>query len=234
MEVLPKAAAPTPGSADLCLVTEVPLAEVIEHARSLGVEIEEGPVDRTGAVGPIRSIYVRDPSKNLIEIANYPQALGPVPDSSEGRDLVRSSVETPKHEVPVPDEGSLGLDYVDHVVITCKNISDSRDFYGRLLGMQLVELTDGRVEAHFGRSKINLQPAGQSYGPATNRGLQWNVNICLVSNERIDVVEEVLSHAGIHIEEGPVERLGTSGMMQSMYFRDPDRNLLEVSSYVTS
>jgi catechol 2,3-dioxygenase-like lactoylglutathione lyase family enzyme len=67
----PKAVHPTPGSGDLCFITEVPLQEVISHFRSCGVEILEGPVRRTGAVGPIESIYLRDPDGNLIEVSNY-------------------------------------------------------------------------------------------------------------------------------------------------------------------
>jgi catechol 2,3-dioxygenase-like lactoylglutathione lyase family enzyme len=67
----PKAANPTPGSGDLCFITEVPLPRVVEHIRSCGVEILEGPVRRTGAVGPIESIYLRDPDGNLTEVSNY-------------------------------------------------------------------------------------------------------------------------------------------------------------------
>jgi catechol 2,3-dioxygenase-like lactoylglutathione lyase family enzyme len=69
-EFEPKALQPTPGSGDLCFLTDVPLAEVIAHLASCGVAIVEGPVDRTGAMGPIRSAYVRDPDGNLVEIAN--------------------------------------------------------------------------------------------------------------------------------------------------------------------
>ena len=70
-EFEPKAGKPTPGSADLCFVTSTPLPEVIEHLRSRGIEIIEGPVQRAGALGPITSIYIRDPDLNLIEIAVY-------------------------------------------------------------------------------------------------------------------------------------------------------------------
>jgi catechol 2,3-dioxygenase-like lactoylglutathione lyase family enzyme len=69
-EFEPKAAAPTPGSADLCFLSAEPLARVVEHLRSRGVPIVEGPVPRTGATGPIRSVYFRDPDGNLIEVAN--------------------------------------------------------------------------------------------------------------------------------------------------------------------
>jgi catechol 2,3-dioxygenase-like lactoylglutathione lyase family enzyme len=70
-EFEPKAAAPTPGSADLCFISDRPIAEVAAQLKSFGILVEEGPVARTGAMGPIASIYIRDPDKNLIEIANY-------------------------------------------------------------------------------------------------------------------------------------------------------------------
>ncbi len=70
-EFEPKALHPTPGSADLCFITTVPLSEVARHIQSCGVEIIEGPVQRTGAVGKIMSIYLRDPDRNLIEVSNY-------------------------------------------------------------------------------------------------------------------------------------------------------------------
>ncbi|MCU7798539.1 MAG: VOC family protein [Candidatus Thiodiazotropha sp. (ex Semelilucina semeliformis)] len=69
-EFEPKAERPTPGSADLCLLTDVPILEVITHIKSCQVEVIEGPVERTGAEGPIHSVYLRDPDSNLLEIAN--------------------------------------------------------------------------------------------------------------------------------------------------------------------
>ncbi len=70
-EFEPKAAAPTPGSADLCFVLLQPAAEVIAHLRACGVELVEGPVRREGALGPMESVYLRDPDGNLLELANY-------------------------------------------------------------------------------------------------------------------------------------------------------------------
>ena len=69
-EFEPKALRPTPGSADFCLLTETPLDEVVRHLSDCGVAVLEGPVERTGATGPIRSIYLRDPDGNLVEVAN--------------------------------------------------------------------------------------------------------------------------------------------------------------------
>lgn len=70
-EFEPKAARPTMGSADLCFITSTLVADVIAHLKALSIPIEEGPVTRTGATGPITSVYCRDPDRNLIEIANY-------------------------------------------------------------------------------------------------------------------------------------------------------------------
>jgi catechol 2,3-dioxygenase-like lactoylglutathione lyase family enzyme len=69
-EFEPKANKPTPGSADLCFITQTPLADAMAHVKRCGVEIIEGPVKRTGANGLIRSFYFRDPDNNLIEVAN--------------------------------------------------------------------------------------------------------------------------------------------------------------------
>ena len=70
-EYEPHAGAPTPGSADVCFITTTPLDEAMAHVRAEGVEIEKGPVDRTGATGQLRSFYFRDPDLNLIEVSNY-------------------------------------------------------------------------------------------------------------------------------------------------------------------
>ena len=73
-EFEPKAATPTPGSGDICLITTAPLAQVEQNLRARGVAIEQGPVPRKGAQGPIMSLYIRDPDGNLVEIASYDEA----------------------------------------------------------------------------------------------------------------------------------------------------------------
>ena len=70
-EFVPHAQHPVPGSADMCFITMVPLADAMAHVRAQGVDILEGPVDKTGAIGPMRSFYFRDPDANLIEVSNY-------------------------------------------------------------------------------------------------------------------------------------------------------------------
>lgn len=70
-EFEPKANTPTPGSADLCFITETKLNEAMAHVSAMGVEILSGPVERTGATGPLLSFYFRDPDGNLLEVANH-------------------------------------------------------------------------------------------------------------------------------------------------------------------
>ena len=73
-EVKPNAAAAAPGTADLCFITTLPTDDVVAHLRVCGVGIAHGPVAQTGALGPMRSVYIRDPDGNLVEIATYIQA----------------------------------------------------------------------------------------------------------------------------------------------------------------
>ncbi len=81
----PKALRPTPGSADLCLITRSPLSRLLAHLGACGVEVIEGPVPRTGARGPMISVYLRDPDGNLLEVASYEEAKSLAVDETEGR-----------------------------------------------------------------------------------------------------------------------------------------------------
>jgi catechol 2,3-dioxygenase-like lactoylglutathione lyase family enzyme len=72
-ELEPKAARPAPGSADFCLVTRTPLGEVVDQLAASGVEVFQGPVEKAGALGPMRSVYIRDPDGNLVKISHYPR-----------------------------------------------------------------------------------------------------------------------------------------------------------------
>jgi catechol 2,3-dioxygenase-like lactoylglutathione lyase family enzyme len=70
-EFNPRAAHPMPGSGDLCFITETPLDEVMSYLGQLRIHVEDGPVERDGAMGRIRSVYLRDPDRNLVEVSNY-------------------------------------------------------------------------------------------------------------------------------------------------------------------
>lgn len=125
------------------------------------------------------------------------------------------------------------LTQFDHIVITCQDLAKSAAFYRDVLGMKLDELSDGRVEAHFGSHKINLQPAGVQYGPPSNAGRTWTGNICIIAEEPVQEIAKDLIFSGVTIEEGPVRKIGAMGPIQSIYFRDPDENLIEISNYET-
>lgn len=120
---------------------------------------------------------------------------------------------------------------IDHAVITCVDIDRSVAFYREGLGMRINSLEDGRVEAQFGRCKLNLQPAGKSYGPPRNAGRKWSANICMLVERGLGEVEHHLKEAGIRIEEGPIKRCGALGPITSIYVYDPDDNLIEISEY---
>lgn len=123
---------------------------------------------------------------------------------------------------------------IDHAVITCADIEKSVAFYGGGLQMTINRLPDGRVEAGFGRCKLNLQSAGKAYGPAKNLGKHWSANICLLVEQGISGLECQLKEIGLRIEEGPVERLGAQGTIISLYLYDPDDNLIEISEYLSN
>lgn len=123
---------------------------------------------------------------------------------------------------------------IDHAVITCADIEKSVAFYGGGLQMAINRLPDGRIEAGFGRCKLNLQPAGKQFGPSKNAGRHWSANICLLVENGLSGIESHLKEIGLRIEEGPVERVGAQGTILSLYLYDPDDNLIEISEYRTN
>ena len=123
------------------------------------------------------------------------------------------------------------IDRLDHLVLTVADIDATVDFYTRLLGMKAVTFGAGRTALAFGQSKINLHQAGHEFEPKAHRPTPGSADLCLITTDSLDrVVEELVRH-DVPIEEGPVERTGATGPILSVYFRDPDRNLIEVSTY---
>ncbi|MBL4787271.1 MAG: VOC family protein [Cohaesibacteraceae bacterium] len=120
--------------------------------------------------------------------------------------------------------------HIDHLVITCRDMEISRTFYTDILGFEASDLEDGRVEIQFGFCKINLQPYGRNYGPSSNAGRNWNCNFCILTPEPVKLLSEKLIRHGIEIEQGPAEKIGAMGPILSIYIRDPDKNLVEISN----
>ena len=124
------------------------------------------------------------------------------------------------------------IDRLDHLVLTVADIDATVAFYTRVLGMEAVTFGAGRTALAFGRSKINLHRAGHEFEPKARRPTPGSADLCLIAVGPLEQVIEDLAAHGIPVEEGPVERTGATGPILSVYFRDPDQNLIEVSTYL--
>lgn len=123
------------------------------------------------------------------------------------------------------------VDRLDHLVLTVADVAATAAFYERVLGMQPITFGAGRTALSFGNSKINLHPAQAPLKPHALQPTAGSADLCFIVNQ---VPEAVLAHltlCDVAIEEGPVPRTGATGPITSVYFRDPDGNLIEVSSY---
>ena len=123
------------------------------------------------------------------------------------------------------------IEGLDHLVLTVASLDASAAFYRRVLGMT-VEVTPGRPTAFkFGNQKINVHQAERTFSPNARQPTPGSADFCLITNWPIDAVIRHVEAAGVAIELGPVTRNGARGDMLSVYFRDPDGNLVEVSRY---
>ncbi len=119
---------------------------------------------------------------------------------------------------------------IDHVVLTVKSIDVACMFYSRVLGMKVTSFGKGRKALSFGGQKINLHEQGKEFEPRASKPMPGSADICFITDEPMSTVIEHLRSCGVKIIEGPVKRSGASGQIVSIYFRDPDMNLLEVSN----
>lgn len=124
------------------------------------------------------------------------------------------------------------IDRLDHLVLTVADIDATVDFYTVVLGMTAVTFGEGRTALAFGHRKINLHGAGAEFDPKALRPTPGSADLCLIAVGSLDQVMEELTAHGVPIEQGPVQRTGATGSILSVYFRDPDQNLIEVSSYL--
>lgn len=123
------------------------------------------------------------------------------------------------------------IERIDHLVLTVRDIAASCDFYSRALGMEVVTFGDNRKALAFGMHKINLHQHGREFEPKAARPTPGSADLCLISAVPMSAVLAHLDAAEIPLVEGPVQRTGASGPILSVYFRDPDGNLIEVSTY---
>ena len=121
---------------------------------------------------------------------------------------------------------------LDHLVLTVADIDITCEFYSELLGMEVTEFGDGRKALHYGEQKINLHEKGKEFEPKAAKPTPGSADLCFITDLPLVQVIEQICDKGAKILEGPVEKTGASGAIRSIYLRDPDANLVEVSNYV--
>ena len=123
---------------------------------------------------------------------------------------------------------------IDHVVLTVRSIQKTVAFYRSVLGMEEETFGNGRKALKFGSQKFNLHEVGKEFEPKASKPTPGSIDICLIADTPIDKVVGHLKQVGVVIEEGIVPRTGACGPISSVYFRDPDQNLIEISNYVNT
>lgn len=121
---------------------------------------------------------------------------------------------------------------LDHLVLTVQNIDASCEFYSRVLGMEIVAFGEGRKALKFGDQKFNLHEAGWEFEPRADKPVPGAIDLCLITDTRLDSVIDELNQQNIPIEQGPIKRTGATGKLLSVYIRDPDKNLIEIANHV--
>ena len=125
----------------------------------------------------------------------------------------------------------MNINRLDHLVLTVNNIEATCSFYKRVLGMEVVVFGGGRKALSFGAQKINLHQKGKEYEPKALNPTPGSSDLCFITSVPISEVIAHLNSCRIEIIEGPARRTGATGPTISVYFRDPDLNLIEVSNY---
>jgi catechol 2,3-dioxygenase-like lactoylglutathione lyase family enzyme len=125
------------------------------------------------------------------------------------------------------------IDRIDHVVMNCRDVEATASWYERVLGLAREEFSapDRRIALKFGRQKLNLRPTGAANWETGAVDAPGSLDLCFITEDGLDRAIERLRGCGVEITAGPMSRTGALGPMTSIYFRDPDGNLIEIASY---
>lgn len=123
------------------------------------------------------------------------------------------------------------IDRLDHLVLTVQDLETTCRFYERVLGMEAVSFGNGRRALQFGNQKINLHRAGHEFEPKAKHPVPGAADLCFIASWPVEKIVSHLEACGTPIVEGPVQRTGATGPILSVYIRDPDHNLIEISNY---
>jgi catechol 2,3-dioxygenase-like lactoylglutathione lyase family enzyme len=121
------------------------------------------------------------------------------------------------------------IDHLDHLVLTTLDAEACRDFYVRVMGMREETFGNGRVAFVFGNQKINVHVRGHEFEPKAHLPVPGALDLCFIASTPLDQVVAHLEEQAWPIVEGPVQRTGATGPIRSVYVRDPDLNLIEIS-----
>lgn len=122
------------------------------------------------------------------------------------------------------------IESLDHLVLTVADLDATIAFYTRALGMTAVTFGEGRRALTFGRSKINLHQVDRTFEPKAAHPTPGSADLCFLASVPLDEAVARLERAGVPVLEGPVRRTGATGPLTSVYVRDPDENLIEIST----
>jgi len=121
------------------------------------------------------------------------------------------------------------IDHLDHIVLTTARTGECIDFYTRVLGMKFERFGEGRMALKFGEQKINLHEKGKEFEPKATLAAPGTLDVCFIASVRLEDVIARLAACNVPIIEGPVMKTGAQGPIRSVYVRDPDGNLVEIS-----
>ena len=124
------------------------------------------------------------------------------------------------------------IDHIDHIVVTTTDEAACIRFYTEVMGMKLETFGAGRKSFSFGSQKINLHVKGREYEPKAHLPVPGALDLCFIASVPLDQVIARLAELGVPIIEGPVMRTGATSPLRSVYLRDPDLNLIEISELV--
>lgn len=126
----------------------------------------------------------------------------------------------------------MNIKNLDHLVLTVANLESTCKFYSLALGMEVIEFGENRKALKFGNQKINLHQYGSELEPKAFKPMPGTADLCFITEFPLREVMQELKEKCIEVEEGPIERTGANGKIVSIYLRDPDMNLIEVSNYL--
>src|SRR3954468_13395829 len=126
---------------------------------------------------------------------------------------------------------AMNIARLDHLVLTVADIARTCQFYTRVLGMEVVTFGEGRTALRFGQQKINLHPGDDIPGLVADRPTPGSGDLCFITDTPLAEVVAHLGQCEVPIIAGPGPRAGAIGTIQSVYIRDPDQNLVEISNY---